>query len=161
MYPLGYLPITFKLGTRQCTSNLHIYPNITGTILSLKASKALGILLECYPSPVDIKPHPQLNVHATTFVPQSSPINSQTLITEFPSVFDNQIRSMDGQQFHISLIRDAKPFCIMAPCSIPFAYRDKLKEELDLLLYITKHYCPSYYCYRMVCPYYHHPKEEQ
>ena len=121
MYLLGYLPITFKLGTRQCTSNVHIYPNITGTILSWKASKLLAILPECYPSPVDIKLHPQLNVHATTFVPQSSPINSQTLITEFPSVFDNQIRSMDGEQFHISLTRDAKPFCIKAPHSIPFA----------------------------------------
>jgi len=134
MYHLRYLPITFKLGTRQFTSNVHIYPNITGTILSWKASKALGILPECFPSSVDIKLHPQLNVHATTFVPQSSPIDSQTLITEFPSVFDNQIRSMDGEQFHISLTCDAKSFCIKVPRSILFAYRDMLKDELDLLL---------------------------
>ena len=94
----------------------------------------MGILPECYQSPVDIKLHPQLNVHATTFVPQSSSINAQTLITQFPSVFDNQIRSMDGEQFHISLTRDENPFCIKALRSILFAYRDKLKDELNLLL---------------------------
>ena len=41
---------------------------------------------------------------------------------------------MDGEQFHISLTHYAKPFCIKAPRLIPFAYRDKLKDELDLLL---------------------------
>ena len=40
---------------------------------------------------------------------------------------------MEGEEFHISLTEDAKPFCDQAPWSIPFAYQDKLKEELDLL----------------------------
>lgn len=52
---------------------------------------------------------------------------------EFPTVFDGQVRSMEGEQFHISLTDDAKPFCVNTPRSIPFAYRDKLKSELDLL----------------------------
>ena len=134
MYPLGYLPVTFTLGKRQCTSNVHVYLNITGTILLWRASKDLGILPDCYPRPSNVELRPQLNVHATTFLPQSSQPQSQTLITEFPSIFDDQIRTMDGEQFHISLMQDAKPFCIKTPRSIPFAYRDKLKDELDLLL---------------------------
>jgi len=40
---------------------------------------------------------------------------------------------MDGEEFHISLTADAKPFCVNTPRSIPFAYRDKLKAELELL----------------------------
>ena len=40
---------------------------------------------------------------------------------------------MEGEQFHISLTDNATPFCVNTPRSIPFAYRDKLKSELDLL----------------------------
>ena len=41
---------------------------------------------------------------------------------------------MEGEEFHISLTTDTKLFCINTPHSIPIAYRDKLKSELDLLL---------------------------
>ena len=40
---------------------------------------------------------------------------------------------MDGEKFHIHLTSDAKPFCATSPRSIPFAYRDKLTAELELL----------------------------
>ena len=51
---------------------------------------------------------------------------------EFPTVFDGSIRTMKGEEFHISLTAYAKPFCVHTPRSVPFAY-DKLKAELDLL----------------------------
>ena len=41
---------------------------------------------------------------------------------------------MPGEKFHISLTDNARPFCVSAPRTIPFAYRDKLKQELDLLV---------------------------
>ena len=40
---------------------------------------------------------------------------------------------MEGEEFHISLTEDAKLFCVRTSRSIPFAYWDKLKKELDLL----------------------------
>ena len=40
---------------------------------------------------------------------------------------------MEGEKFHIALTESAKPFCVHTPRVIPFAYRDKLKAELDLL----------------------------
>jgi len=40
---------------------------------------------------------------------------------------------MEGEDFHISLTAYAKPFCINTPRSIPFAYWDKHKAELELL----------------------------
>ena len=40
---------------------------------------------------------------------------------------------MEGEKFHISLTDNAQPFCVNTPRAVPFAYRDKLKAELDLL----------------------------
>ena len=40
---------------------------------------------------------------------------------------------MDGEKFHIALTDNAQPFCVHTPRAIPFAFRDKLKAELDLL----------------------------
>jgi len=40
---------------------------------------------------------------------------------------------MDRETFHITLREDAVPFCVKTLRSILFAYRDKLKAELDLL----------------------------
>ena len=133
MYPLGYLPVTFAIGSTQYTDKVHIYPNIPGTILSWKAAKALSILPEHYPEPIPLpttsKPQPRLNVNATTFVPHAG-----SFTTEFPTLFDQNIRSMGGETFHITLTENATPFCIKTPRYIPFAYHDKVKAELHLLL---------------------------
>ena len=40
---------------------------------------------------------------------------------------------MQGEYFHISLTDDVKLFCVNTPRSIPIAYRDKLRAELDIL----------------------------
>jgi len=40
---------------------------------------------------------------------------------------------MEGEKFHISLVEGAVPFCVKTPRSIPFAYREKLKAELQTL----------------------------
>ena len=52
---------------------------------------------------------------------------------EFPTVFDGNIKQMDGEKFHITLTEGAKPFCIKTPRMVLFAYRDKLKAELEIL----------------------------
>ena len=41
---------------------------------------------------------------------------------------------MEGEKFHIYLVDNAVPFCVKTPRTIPFAYRDKLKAELDVFL---------------------------
>ena len=55
------------------------------------------------------------------------------LVNQFPTIFNGSIHTMDGEKFSISLQEDAIPFCVKTPRLIPFAYRDKLKTELDLL----------------------------
>ena len=127
MNPIGKLPITLSIGEHAHTDDFHIYPNVTGTLLSWKAAKGLTILPEHYPNPSrTITPH----LAATK---TSNPIFNGDIRCEFPSVFDGHIKTMDGEKFHIALTDDAQPSCVRTPRAIPFAFRDKLKAELDLL----------------------------
>ena len=57
----------------------------------------------------------------------------RSLMAEHLSVFDGQVRFMEGEMFTITLRGDAVPFCVKTPWTVPFAYRDKLKKELELL----------------------------
>ena len=139
MHSLGKMLVKFSLQGREHSEDMHIYPNVSGIIISWKAAKALGILPEHYPNPIPpattltvTTPHQGANIRVTATMngaPSQNEINRA-----FPTAFDGQIRMMEGEEFHISLTTDAKPFCINTPRSIPFAYRDELKSELDLLL---------------------------
>ena len=63
----------------------------------------------------------------------TAPLTQQQAMLMYPTVFDGQIRSTKGKQFHISLTDDVMPFCVNTLRCIPFAHRDKLKAELELL----------------------------
>ena len=135
LYPLGKIPIHLQLGANEYDDELHIYPNVSGALLSWKACKGLGILPDHYPKPIPY----YKEVNQLTKLTPSNSLSTPPLLTfdnllkEFPSVFDEQIRTMTGEEFHISLTQDAKPFCVNTPHSIPFAYCDKLKAKLELL----------------------------
>ena len=127
MNPIGKLPVTLSLGTQAYTDDIHIYPNVTGTLLSWKAAKRLFILPENYPNP---------STTAASCLAITNTHHAPSLLDvkqEFPSVFDGQIKTMDGEKFHITLTSDAQPFCVHTPRAIPFAFREKLEDELDLL----------------------------
>ena len=134
MYPLGKLPVKFKLGSHEHNDELHIYPDISGALLSWKACKGLGILPDCYPHPISQTQHLVKRLNPTiTDDNISLPLTIDKVIKEFPTVFDEHVRTMTGEEFHISLTANAKPFCVNTPRSIPFIYRDKLKAELESL----------------------------
>ena len=136
MTPIGKLPTTFVLQGRQHCEDMHIFPEVKGVMISWKACKVLGILPQCYPTPQPPVPaNPPIppsirSINTTTMEP--SPATDQ-LIAAFPTVFDGQIRVMQGEEFHIAISETAKPFCVHTPRTIPFAYRDKLQAELHLL----------------------------
>ena len=52
MHPLGKIPVKFHLGNREYDDELHIYPNMSGALLSWKACRGLGILPDFYPHPI-------------------------------------------------------------------------------------------------------------
>ncbi len=132
MTPIGRLPVTITLGNTTCSDDLYMHPDVRGLLLSWKTARSLNILSSRYPSPLDYSPSTR---SITTDTDQTQPraATSDEIIKEFPSVFDGQIKAMEGKQFHISLTDDAKPFCVKTPRAIPFAYRDKLKSELTTL----------------------------
>ena len=110
---------------------MYIFPNLSGVIISWKAAKALRIPPQHYPLPPPTGVSLEPSIKATTATHSPPPMDD--LKQEFPTVFDGSIRIMEGEEFHISLMAHAKPFCVNTPRSVPFAYRDKLKAELDLL----------------------------
>lgn len=131
MNPIGKLPVTLGLGSKEYPDEFHIYPEVKGTLLSWRAAKGLGILPAYYPHQcVKVEKPAQVAVVVDN---TASTVKCQ-FMNEFPSVFDGNINVMEGEKFHITLTEGAKPFCVRTPRSIPFAYRHKLKAELDLLL---------------------------
>ena len=129
MYPIRKLLVTLALGGQKYVEDLHIYPSVKGVLLFWKAAKGLNILPKSYPHPSN---HPTTNLITTTTTANHA-VTSQQIMNEFPSVFDGQIKTMEGKNFQIALTDNTKPFCVKAPRAMPFAYRDKLKAELDLL----------------------------
>ncbi len=95
-----------------------------GILVSWAIEKQLNILPECYP----------ILVHGIKAVQDTHTISPEQIMSEFSTAFDGKIRTMPGEKFHIPLTENAKPFCVTTPRTVPFAYRDKLKQEIDLLI---------------------------
>ena len=134
MTPIGKLPVTIQLEGRRYTDDLHIYPGVSGALISWKAAKGLGILPDHYPHPGrTLKDTPQPNIKTASSEPSNTFSTAEEIMHEFSSVFNGQVTTIHGETFTISLKEGAEPFCVKAPRSIPFAYREKLKKELGLL----------------------------
>ena len=136
MRPLGKIPIAIQLGDQRYEDEMHIYPGISGALISWKAAMGLGILPPCYPYPLPVRKSDKLpsQPEIKAIIPAGhQEVTAEEIMQEFPSVFDNQIRAMEGEMFHITLVDNVTPFCVKALRPVPFAYRDKLKEELELL----------------------------
>ena len=93
------------------------------------AAKSLGNLPMDYPNPINNEPVITMIDARKEGIP-----TAQEIIDEFPSVFDGQVRSrvMDGEQFCIALAKNVIR-TLLCKDEVAFAYRDKLKAELELL----------------------------
>ena len=102
MTPIGKLLVRIQLEGRSYNDDLHIYPGVTGALISWKAAKELGILPTYYPQP-------EQRQGTSTSQPRLQTTSSQTtthshvaeeLMHEFSTVFDGEVTVMEG----------AKPF---------------------------------------------------
>ena len=58
MHPVGRLPVCFKIGNKEQLDDLHIYPNVTGTLMSWKTCILRN--LESYQTAIPTQPFPAL-----------------------------------------------------------------------------------------------------
>ena len=79
---------------------------IRGCVISWQASKCLGILPTHYPNPTNT----ELTITMIGAGKRGIP-TAQEIIKEFSSVFNGQVRVMDGEQFHVTLKENAVPLC--------------------------------------------------
>ena len=125
---IGQLPVTITLGKTSVEDVVHVFPSIPGgMLLSWKTSKDLSILPPNYPCQI------QKICNVNLKSDEDDLTTEEDLIKEFPTVFDGQIRTMQGEKFCIRIKDNAQPFCVNTPRFVPYAYRDKLKEEISLL----------------------------
>ena len=98
--PLGKVTITIKLEEAAYQDDLHIYPGVSGALISWKATKHLGILPASYPYPE--KQSSQGPGHREAQMRQTSCDSiTENLVKQFPAVFDGNIHTMEGEKFHI------------------------------------------------------------
>ena len=130
-HAIGKMRVCFQLAGNEYEEDVYIFTHLSGVIISWRAAKALKLLSPHYPLPPPVPAPSEPRVRTTTASDHIPTLDD--LKREYTTVFDGNIRTMDGEEFHISLTADARPFCVNIPRSIPFAYRDKLKAELELL----------------------------
>ena len=113
MYPVGRLPVCFKIGDKQHLDDLHIYPNVTGTLMSWKTCKKLRILPDCYPNPT-VTSTTVNSVANTIATPQDTclHLDKHSVVREFPTVFDGKINSMEGAS---TLLMTQNPSALTPP----------------------------------------------
>ena len=66
--------------------------------------------------------------------PENQNITADDSIREFPLVFSEEVKGMKGEEFKICLEDKAVPFRLTAPRTIPYAYTEKLKTQLDKMV---------------------------
>ena len=133
-------------GSHQHMSTLHIYHGLTEALLSRATLSALGFLPSNWPKQVALVRQPSIG---TPNVPKSRAPTDSTkarappdlaqirtdLIAEFADVFaDTALEPMNGPPMDIQLQPEPKPFCVHSSRSVPFAYRDQVKQQLDTMV---------------------------
>ena len=140
---LGEFDAWIMCGDRSVQDTIHVVQGTQGLFLSWYVARDLGFLPANYPlqqpeeptlAPVQVDqdpPPPDIDNDGAISRMTSDHVTADDLMNEFPRVFDGKIRAMPGEEFRIQLEDDAVPFCVKAPRAIPYAYRDKLRTELD------------------------------
>lgn len=125
--------LTVKLESedgRSCCTVMHVYEGISTPLLSRSTLKELGILPQQWP-----RKCASVGQVSTRNISHSTNANEdakQKLLCEFSDVFNStRLPPMHSEPMMIRLKADARPFRVNAPRSIPHAYRDQVKQQID------------------------------
>ena len=103
---------TIQLGNRRYIDDLHVYPNVKHPLISWNTCKELGILPDYYPYPItsSCKPGVAKLSHVNSvvnLVNETSYLSLDNIKEQYPTAFDGRMRSIEGEDSHISLTEDA------------------------------------------------------
>ncbi|XP_045137194.1 uncharacterized protein LOC123519755 [Portunus trituberculatus] len=176
---LGTFQSHLELGEKQTETTVTVVKEIKGALLSWYDSIALGILPENFPAQINAIQQPKKRrcqeqkveprslsaapssaelpswPHAYDLTPSQRENHAKAIMKAFPRVFSasSSLREMEGGPMQIHLTNDARPFAVTAPRTIPYAWRQDIKHQLDELLdkdIIEKVDYPTDWCHPIV-----------
>lgn len=128
---LGTFHCRIRYETLESNIKVFVCENVKEFLINRKAMMDLHIIHQHFPKPLEMS----YTVKKITqnFLETDTELIKNKLISEYRDVFSNDeiLKKMKGNPVHIYLKEDAKPHAITCPRKIPFAWRQKVKDELD------------------------------
>jgi transposase InsO family protein len=136
---IGTVPASFTVGGRETYDVIHICDKMSDFLLSFPSMKKLGIIPECFPEPMPLaaaaeQQLPWLGNVRQVFAARDSA--EQALMQEYRDVFAEEevLEPMQGPKMHIQLKKGARPTALSTARSIPFAWREEVKTQLEQMV---------------------------
>ena len=157
---LGMIPVSLKLGERTSEVELVVISEVHGFLLSWYHAIELGILHESFPDQIkqvdeiEAEEHPIICTEKNPSA-EIKQEHKKLLQKTFKSVFETEkeLKPMFGKPMRILLTEDAVPFNLTSPRSIPFAWREQCKLQVEEMVQkgiIKKVNEPTDWCHPMV-----------
>eukprot|EP00117_Sycon_ciliatum_P026244 scpid18053/ scgid21591/ Retrovirus-related Pol polyprotein from transposon opus; Protease; Reverse transcriptase; Endonuclease len=123
---VGKICVTLQVNDQSHDSVLHVFDGLDDALLSRSSLRALNFLPPGWPQQVA-----RVSAPRTPSPTDLVKIRSQ-LLEEFSDVFDDStLKPMSGPPMDIVLEPDAKPHRVYTARPIAYAYREKVKAQLD------------------------------
>ena len=140
---LGTLPATLKLNNRTCHTELHVYRQLSVSLLSKSTCIELGLLENGWPQ-TRVATAAALRVEqlpsqepAVPPVPAGRDLAAvkEAIVAEFPSVFQGaSFLPLAEPPMHINLRSDAVPGQHYRARTVPFQWRDAVEAQLSSMV---------------------------
>ncbi|XP_065190755.1 uncharacterized protein LOC135821686 [Sycon ciliatum] len=123
---VGKICVTLQVNDQSHDSVLHVFDGLDDALLSRSSLRALNFLPPGWPQQVA-----RVSAPRTPSPTDLVKIRSQ-LLEEFSDVFDDStLKPMSGPPMDIVLEPDAKPHRVYTARPVAYAYREKVKAQLD------------------------------
>ena len=162
---IGTAPVKLRLGETTVPVEVIIVLEVNGFLLSWYHAIDLGILPKCFPNQIkQVHQEPVEKIHKREDPPickdkhpsrKVREEHAKLLKSTFSSVFDTskQLKPMKGEPMRIELREDAIPYAVTAARSIPFAWKEQVKNKIkdmvdkNIITEVTK---PTEWCHPLV-----------
>ena len=120
---IGTALVKLKLNDVETEENIVFCENQNNILLSWKACKRLSIIPQNFPTQLKVNTIKELSI----------PEMKKKLLEDYQDVFqtEEELKKMAGEPMKIHLQEDSEPYAIYTARSIPHAWRDEVKRNID------------------------------